>query len=71
MLNSVGFVANKVQTPDTLHGLVKLMSIYPAAFGFLAIIIFLLLYPLNETKLSQIAEDLKTRRAAAEAPVVA
>ena len=62
MLNSVGFVANKVQTPDTLHGLVKLMSIYPAAFGFLAIIIFLLLYPLNETKMTQIAVELKERR---------
>ena len=30
MLNGVGFVANQVQTPSALHGLVQLMSIFPA-----------------------------------------
>jgi GPH family glycoside/pentoside/hexuronide:cation symporter len=64
MLNGVGFVANQVQTPDALHGLVKLMSIFPAVFGILAILILVIFYPLNEAKMAQIAIDLKTRRAA-------
>ena len=64
MLNGVGFVANQVQTPDALHGLVKLMSIFPAVCGVLSILIFVIFYPLNETKLAQIALDLKARRAA-------
>jgi GPH family glycoside/pentoside/hexuronide:cation symporter len=67
MLNGVGFVANQVQTPEALHGLVKLMSIFPAACGVLAILIFLIFYPLNETKIAQIAADLKARREAAGA----
>jgi len=67
MLNGVGFVANQVQTPSALNGLVKLMSIYPAAFGLLAILLFLIFYPLNEKKLAEIAKDLATRRAASEA----
>jgi GPH family glycoside/pentoside/hexuronide:cation symporter len=62
MLNAVGFVANQVQTPSALNGLVKLMSIYPAACGLLAIAIFLIFYPLNEKKLAQIEADLKARR---------
>ncbi|HEX2854377.1 MAG TPA: MFS transporter [Opitutaceae bacterium] len=64
MLNGVGFVANQVQTPEALHGLVKLMSIFPAAAGLLAILILVIFYPLNEAKMSQIATDLKARRAA-------
>ncbi len=69
MLNGVGFLANQAQTPSALHGLVQLMSIFPALFGILAIFIFLFLYPLNETKMAQIATDLKSRRAAeANAP---
>jgi len=69
MLNGVGFVANQAQTPGTLHGLVKLMSIFPAGFGALAMVIFLVFYPLNETKIAAIAADLKARREAAGEPV--
>ncbi len=64
MLNGVGFVANQVQSPEALHGIVKLMSIFPAVLGGLSILIFLVFYPLNETKIAQIAADLKARRAA-------
>ena len=67
MLNGVGFVANQVQTADALHGLVKLMSIYPAACGVLAILILVIFYPLNETKVAQISADLKARRLAENA----
>lgn len=62
MLNSVGFVANQAQTPETLQGLVRLMSLYPACFGILAVVILVTLYPLNEAKMGQIATDLKARR---------
>ena len=62
MLNSVGFVANQAQTPEMLHGLVKLMSLYPSAFGILAVLILVIFYPLNETKMTQISTDLKARR---------
>jgi len=63
LLNSVGFVANQSQTPEALQGLVKLMSILPAVCGILAILILVIFYPLNEAKMSQIAADLKARRA--------
>lgn len=64
MMGSVGFVANQTQTPEMLQGLVRLMSIYPAAFGILAVLILVILYPLNEAKMTQISADLKTRREA-------
>ncbi len=64
MLNAVGFVANQAQSPSALNGLVKLMSIYPALFGLLAIGIFLIFYPLNETKVAQIGAELAARRKA-------
>jgi GPH family glycoside/pentoside/hexuronide:cation symporter len=72
LLNTVGFVANQAQSPETLHGLLKLMSIYPAICGVLAILILVIFYPLNEAKMGQIAIDLKARRAAlGESPVEA
>ena len=66
---SVGFKANMVQTPATLHGLVLLVSVIPAAIGILSVII-VLLYPLNETRMKQIEMDLKARRAVAAASAV-
>ena len=63
LLNSVGFIANQAQTPDALHGLVKLMSIFPAGIGILSLLILVIFYPLNEKRMSAIAADLKVRRA--------
>ena len=63
LMGSVGFVANTVQTPESLNGLLKLMSVIPAAFGIFALFL-VMFYPLNEAKMSQIASDLKARRAA-------
>jgi GPH family glycoside/pentoside/hexuronide:cation symporter len=71
MLNGVGFVANQVQTPGALQGLVKLMSIFPAVFGILAVLILVLFYPLNEIRMAQIATELKTRRDASGSAVTA
>jgi len=68
LMSSVGFVANAVQTPQSLNGLVKLMSVYPAAIGVLSLLILMFLYPLNEKRMSAIAAELKHRRAAEAAP---
>jgi GPH family glycoside/pentoside/hexuronide:cation symporter len=63
LLSSVGFKANIIQTPATLHGLVMLVSIFPAIVGVVSIAI-VLFYPLNESKMEQIGAELKARRAA-------
>jgi len=62
LMQKVGFVANTVQTPGSLHGLVLLMSVLPASLGVLSVVL-VLFYPLNEAKLSQITSDLRRRRA--------
>jgi glycoside/pentoside/hexuronide:cation symporter, GPH family len=62
LMQREGFVANVVQTPGSLHGLVSLMSVLPASLGVLSTVI-VLLYPLNESRMSQIESDLKKRRA--------
>jgi GPH family glycoside/pentoside/hexuronide:cation symporter len=67
LLSMVGFKANVVQNADTLHGLKMLMSIYPALFGILSIVL-VIFYPLNEKKVAQIGADLKARREAAGEP---
>jgi GPH family glycoside/pentoside/hexuronide:cation symporter len=63
-MSTLGFVANQAQTPGSLHGLVELMSIFPASLGILSLLLVGFLYPLNEKKMSAIAADLKLRRAA-------
>jgi GPH family glycoside/pentoside/hexuronide:cation symporter len=67
LLSSVGFKANIIQTPATLHGLVMLVSVIPAAVGVISIII-LLFYPLNESKMERVGAELKERRAAEPVP---
>jgi GPH family glycoside/pentoside/hexuronide:cation symporter len=62
LMQSVGFVANAAQSPSSLHGLVLLMSLLPAALGALSLVI-VLFYPLNEARMSQITSDLRKRRA--------
>src|SRR5271157_751772 len=64
LMNSVGFVANTAQTPGSLHGLVLLMSILPAAIGLVSMVA-LMFYPLHERKMAEIEVELKKRRAAA------
>lgn len=61
---SVGFQANVAQTPESLHGLVLLMSVVPAALGVVSILI-VLFYPLNEKKVTEMGQELAARRAAA------
>lgn len=62
LLASVGFQPNIAESPRALHGLVLLMSLFPAAvFGLFLVLV--VCYPLNEKRLSEIEADLRTRRA--------
>jgi GPH family glycoside/pentoside/hexuronide:cation symporter len=63
LMASVGFKANVEQTPATLHGLLLLVSLIPAAVGVISLLI-VLFYPLNEQKMNQIGAELEARRAA-------
>jgi GPH family glycoside/pentoside/hexuronide:cation symporter len=63
VMQALGFVANAAQTPRSLHGLVVLMSMLPAACAAAALA-FLAFYPLSESRMAQIASELKGRRAA-------
>jgi Na+/melibiose symporter-like transporter len=40
------------------------MSIFPAVLGVIALLLLTLFYPLNEKRMSEIAAELKIRRAA-------
>lgn len=56
-----GFVANQPQTPGTLKGIVLLMSIYPAIIGIIGGLL-MIFYPLTNTMMVKIEEDLTARR---------
>jgi GPH family glycoside/pentoside/hexuronide:cation symporter len=70
LMSSVGFQANAVQTPESLNGLLNLMSLIPAGIGIVSVIILAVFYPLSETKVAQISTELKSRRASAATPTV-
>jgi glycoside/pentoside/hexuronide:cation symporter, GPH family len=61
LMSLFGFVANAQQTPESLQGLLLLVSVVPAAIGAvgLGIICF---YPLDDARVAQIGEALRTRR---------
>ena len=61
MLTSTGFVANAIQAPEALEGIKSMMSLYPAAAGVVALVIFMI-YPLGENKVAEIERDLRQRR---------
>jgi len=64
LMSGVGFRANVEQTPESLHGLVMLMSLIPAALGVGSIIIFQL-YRLSDQTVAEIGNALRARREAA------
>jgi GPH family glycoside/pentoside/hexuronide:cation symporter len=63
LLSGYGFMADKPQSAEVNHLLVSLMSIIPAAFGILSIIL-ILFYKLDEKTMMNIAKDLVERRKA-------
>ena len=56
-----GFVPNVAQTPEATNGIIMLMSIYPAVFGFIGVIL-MFFYPLNNKMMAEIEGDLTARR---------
>ncbi|HEY5078851.1 MAG TPA: MFS transporter [Opitutaceae bacterium] len=64
LLSLMGFVPNQAQAPEALRGVVNLMTLFPAGLGVLSLLLVALFYPLNEKRMSAIAADLRTRRAA-------
>jgi glycoside/pentoside/hexuronide:cation symporter, GPH family len=69
LLSGYGFIADKPQSPEVNHLLVTLMSVIPAAFGLLSIIL-ILFYKLDETTMTKIEVDLQERRKASGDDVV-
>lgn len=66
LMAGVGFQPNVAQSPESLHGLLLLFSVIPAAVGVLALLIYLA-YPLSEMKVKQITKELNERREKASA----
>jgi len=62
LLDFYGFVANQAQAPETIKGIVLLMSGYPAIAGIIGSLLIFLFYPLNNNMMQKIEEDLKARR---------
>jgi glycoside/pentoside/hexuronide:cation symporter, GPH family len=59
-----GFVANTAQSDETMYGIKMLMSFYPAIFGVIGGLV-MIFYPLKNTVMVKIEEDLLKRRAEA------
>jgi glycoside/pentoside/hexuronide:cation symporter, GPH family len=62
LLSQVGFVANADQAPESLHGLLLLVSVVPATIGAVALVL-MLFYPLDDAQVSRIGAELNARRA--------
>ncbi len=58
ILTIIKYVPNQEQTPEALQGILLLVSIVPAAFQLIAIII-MKFYPLNESKMEEVLRALK------------
>ena len=56
-----GFVPNVAQTQEATNGIILLMSLFPAIFGFIGVIL-MFFYPLNNKIMEKIEEDLTARR---------
>ena len=61
MLGAFGFVANSVQTPETINGIRMFLSILPAAGAFVSLV-FIAFYPLSENRMKEITAELKAHR---------
>ena len=64
-----GYIANAVQSAESMNGIRMLMSIYPAGFGIIGGLL-MLFYPLTNKMMIKIEEDLTARRKASKADLV-
>jgi GPH family glycoside/pentoside/hexuronide:cation symporter len=56
-----GFVPNQPQTAEATNGIIMLLSIYPAIFGFIGVAL-MFFYPLTNKMMKQIETELNLRR---------
>lgn len=64
LMSFAGFQANVIPTTEVKDSIVLLMSMMPAAFGILSVVIFLF-YPLTDKRVNEINGELTARRLAA------
>ncbi|MGJ8690865.1 MAG: MFS transporter [Thalassotalea sp.] len=65
VLASLGYVANQVQSGESQQGIVLLMTLIPAVFAFLSIVV-IRLYPLSDNKLKTVQAELSARKLVGE-----
>lgn len=65
LLGYYGFKANTVQSADVQNGIRLMLSVFPA-IGTILSVIFISLYPLNETMMGKISAELIKKRIAAQ-----
>ncbi len=65
LLGYYGFKANVIQTSDVQNGIRLMISIFPA-IGTILSVVFISLYPLNESKIEQISKELNNKRQLAQ-----
>ena len=63
LMSQVGFAANQDQSQESLKGLVLLFSLIPAGLGVISVLISLF-YPLNDTRVKTMTDELEARRKA-------
>jgi GPH family glycoside/pentoside/hexuronide:cation symporter len=61
VFTALGYQANQVQTPESLAGIVFLMSVIPAFLAFMALAA-LFFYKLDKAMMTQIQSDLVARK---------
>lgn len=62
VLAFLGYVANQDQVPESIHGIVLLISLIPGVFALISVFV-LTLYSLSDDKLKEIQRELESRRA--------
>jgi GPH family glycoside/pentoside/hexuronide:cation symporter len=65
MLDAVGYVANAPQTPETINGIVAMMSLIPLA-GTLLTAAIMAFYPIDAKKHAELRAQIAARRAAVQ-----
>lgn len=61
LLAFFGFEANAIQNSETIEGIKMFMSIFPA-IGTILSVIFILMYPLSETRMKSVVQQLNKQR---------
>jgi len=66
-LASIGYVKGMDPDPTMAQGFVNILAIYPGAIFAIGLVLYIFLYPLNQTKMDEINRDLAAKHAAEDA----